>query len=192
MRLLRAQDRVETPWKNGGGLTREVIVYPDETDLDTFEWRVSIAEVRTSTAFSPFINVDRCLAVLDGRMSLGMGAAAPLELNPESKPIAFPGEVPAHAIPLDGPVTDLNLMTRRKKYRGTLMRRDLGPQDRIETHAPVSLLIPRAAIKIEHAHGVCYLSALDAAMMNSPSSLRITPAKPEPTPCYLIELYKDL
>ena len=28
MRLLRAADRTAVPWKNGGGVTRDVIVWP--------------------------------------------------------------------------------------------------------------------------------------------------------------------
>jgi environmental stress-induced protein Ves len=46
MRVLRAADRIAMPWKNGGGVTREVSAYPPGADMDSFEWRISLARDR--------------------------------------------------------------------------------------------------------------------------------------------------
>lgn len=112
MKILRAADRVAVPWKNGGGVTREVAVWPQGAGFDDFDWRVSIAEVRSAGAFSVFPNIERVLAILEGRMVLAFkGAHA--TLDPHSAPFAFAGDAECFGTPVDGPVTDLNVMTRR-------------------------------------------------------------------------------
>jgi environmental stress-induced protein Ves len=85
--ILRAAQRAPVPWKNGGGLTREVAVYPPTSDLGSFDWRVSMAEVRGAGPFSLFPGVDRRLAVLEGRLRLAIEARAALTLSPESAPV---------------------------------------------------------------------------------------------------------
>ncbi len=119
MRLLPACDRIAQPWKNGGGVTREVAVMPEGAGLDTFDWRVSIADVAAAGPFSRFEGIDRTLAVLQGRMRLTFPERV-LELDSASAPLAFPGEAPCEGEPLGGVVTDLNLMTRRGKIRGRM------------------------------------------------------------------------
>jgi environmental stress-induced protein Ves len=59
MRLLRAGERQALPWKNGGGVTREVIAHPPGSDLRHFDWRVSIAEIQGAGAFSSFPGTSR-------------------------------------------------------------------------------------------------------------------------------------
>jgi environmental stress-induced protein Ves len=49
--LLRGVDLVAAPWKNGGGVTREVAAFPAGAGLDAFVWRVSIADVAQAGPF---------------------------------------------------------------------------------------------------------------------------------------------
>ncbi|MBU6298666.1 MAG: HutD family protein, partial [Alphaproteobacteria bacterium] len=100
-------------WKNGLGVTAEIAVYPEGSGLDSFAWRVSMARVAGDGPFSLFANIDRRLAVLEGRLRLEITGRPPLELSPGSPPVEFPGDVPVNAGVADGPVTDLNVMTRR-------------------------------------------------------------------------------
>ena len=79
--ILRARERVAVPWKNGGGVTRTVAVHPPGSDLKTFDWRVSIAEVRSSGPFSVFSGVERHMAVLSGRLSLSIDGGAPVSVG---------------------------------------------------------------------------------------------------------------
>jgi len=64
MRILRSPDHKRMPWKNGGGETVEVAVFPPEAGLGDFAWRVSMASV-AALAFQPFGNTRR--AHLQGR-----------------------------------------------------------------------------------------------------------------------------
>ena len=45
MRILRAADHKRMPWKNGGGETTEIAVFPEHAGLSDFDWRVSMARV---------------------------------------------------------------------------------------------------------------------------------------------------
>lgn len=111
-RVLRAADRVATPWKNGGGETATVAVFPDGAGLSDFDWRVSIARVDGDGPFSAFPGIDRTLTILSG----GTMALNGHVLTPDSAPFAFDGEEPVTALVTGGPIHDLNVMTRRGRF----------------------------------------------------------------------------
>ena len=111
---LPASQRIAQPWKNGGGVTREIAVFPDGAGLDDFLWRISMAEVSQTGPFSRFEGVDRHLTVLSGRMRLDMPDGRHI-LNANDS-TSFAGEIPVEAAPLL-PVIDLNVMTRRGQIR---------------------------------------------------------------------------
>jgi environmental stress-induced protein Ves len=57
-------DRVApTPWRNGGGVTRELVVFPVH---ENWHWRISVAEVTQDGPFSRYEGVQRWFAVLSG------------------------------------------------------------------------------------------------------------------------------
>jgi len=115
MRLLRAADTRETPWKNGGGTTREIAVSPEGAGLDDFDWRVSMARVDAGGPFSIFPGVDRTLTVLSGGALTLTGEGVSARLSPKSDPFGFSGDVEVAAVIEDGPVFDLNVMSRRAR-----------------------------------------------------------------------------
>ncbi|MEC4600651.1 HutD family protein, partial [Burkholderia vietnamiensis] len=51
---IRGAALVASPWKNGGGVTREIAAYPPGAALDAFAWRVSVADVGAGGPFSRF------------------------------------------------------------------------------------------------------------------------------------------
>lgn len=123
MRLLRAGDYREMPWKNGGGTTTEIAVFPAGAGLDAFDWRISMAKVESGGPFSLFPGIDRTLALLDGHgINLTVGGALPIGLTTGSEPLSFPADVPTHATLTGGPVTDLNVMTRRGRATHSMER----------------------------------------------------------------------
>ena len=46
------------PWKNGGGSTTEIAVWPNGAGLDEFDWRISLATITQSGPFSFFPGID--------------------------------------------------------------------------------------------------------------------------------------
>lgn len=123
MRLLKASDHVRMPWKNGGGETAEIAVHPPGTGLAGFDWRVSMAVVAMDGPFSVFPGIDRTLALLDGEgMDLTVAGHGAHRLTPASPPLAFPGDAATTAHLVAGPITDLNVMTRRAACRQRVTR----------------------------------------------------------------------
>lgn len=112
MRLIKAKSYRRMPWKNGGGETIEIAVSPANAGIGDFDWRVSMARVETDGPFSAFPGIDRTLTILEGDgIELALDGEAPIRIQGE--PCAFPGDVATHATLIGGPVTDLNVMTRR-------------------------------------------------------------------------------
>jgi environmental stress-induced protein Ves len=117
MRLLRAADRTATAWKNGGGVTREVIAFPMGAGMDAFDWRISIADVTSPGPFSLFKGIDRVLTVLEGRLSLDFVEEGRNVTLDAGQPLAFQGDAPIYGVPVGGPVRDFNVMVRRNAWR---------------------------------------------------------------------------
>ena len=122
MQILKASDGVQTPWRNGGGVTREVAAWPPGTGAADFDWRISIATVSRGGPFSAFPGVDRELAVLEGVLRLSIHGRDAVSVGPQSPSVHFPGDVPTSGEPQDGPVMDLNVMTRRGKFSSRMTR----------------------------------------------------------------------
>lgn len=115
-RLIRNQELVRVPWKNGGGTTAEVASFPEGSTLDTFGWRISMADVASDGPFSAFPEIDRTLIVIEGAGIEIEVAGATHRLDPASPLLSFPGDVPTQARLLSGPIRDLNVMTRRGQF----------------------------------------------------------------------------
>ncbi|GAA2430513.1 HutD/Ves family protein [Streptomyces lavendulocolor] len=112
VRVLRAAGRPAVPWKNGGGVTREIAALPEGAGTDGFDWRVSLADVHQDGPFSAFPGTERVLTVVDGAgMDLDAGGRR-LRAAPYA-PCPFPGDVPTYGRLLAGPVVNLNVMHRR-------------------------------------------------------------------------------
>ena len=106
-------------WKNGGGTTIEIATDPEGAGWDEINWRVSIADIRTSGPFSQFPGIDRSILLLDCPRGTEMhltidgkkGLMKPHEF------IDFPGEAPAHGDLFGEAVRDFNVMSRRGVIR---------------------------------------------------------------------------
>lgn len=117
MNILRSSDYTHMPWKNGGGDTVEIAVFPSGASLDDFDWRISMATVAADGPFSAFPGVDRTLTVIEGQgvdLTIDGNRGASVRLN--TLPYTFPADSMTDARLIDGPVRDLNIMTRRGRF----------------------------------------------------------------------------
>jgi len=123
MHIIRSTDYRRMPWKNGGGETREIIASPAGASLENLDWRVSLATVAADGPFSVFPGVQRTLCVIHGAgIQLQAGDRAPADLYVSSEPYTFDGEVATSARLLDGPIEDLNVMSRRGRSQHRVRR----------------------------------------------------------------------
>ena len=96
-----------TPWRNGGGVTRELLAWPS-----TAEWRlrISVADIESDGPFSAFPGVERWFAVLAGQgVELRMDSG-PQRLGRRSEPLRFDGGAAVDCALLAGATRDFNLM----------------------------------------------------------------------------------
>jgi len=114
-----------TPWKNGGGTTRELLTWPTPQD---WTLRLSVAQVDANGPFSRFDGITRWFAVLAGAgVRLRMpDASQPHSLDAFSSPLAFDGALAVDCELLDGPTQDFNLMARSARHPQTRMQRVKG------------------------------------------------------------------
>jgi len=116
IRIQRFDEHLKMPWKNGLGITREVISRPASDAPGGFDWRISLATVGASGPFSIFAGIDRTIAVLQGDgMQLTVDGRREPPLLVGSPPFAFSGDAEVQADCLGGETLDLNMMSRRGK-----------------------------------------------------------------------------
>lgn len=111
------------PWRNGGGTTQELLAWPQRS---AWRLRLSVARIERGGPFSAYPGVSRDFAVLSGagvRLSWGERATV---LTTESEVFSFDGGEPPQCELLDGPTTDLNLMTQQGAGQGRLWRAQAG------------------------------------------------------------------
>ena len=113
-----------TPWKNGGGSTRELACWPPATaaagGMDSFGWRVSVATIAAPGPFSAFAGVDRQIMLLGGDGVHLTSSGWQHTLAERWQPFAFSGDEAVDCTMLGGISTDFNLMLRRGVWDGTL------------------------------------------------------------------------
>lgn len=128
------------PWKNGGGSTTQIAVFPPDAGFEDFDWRVSLATIAEDGAFSAFPGVERTLALVDGHgMTLEIDER-PVLLTRADPVAAFDGESRVVAKLNRGPSTDFNVMTRLDHCYHRFGRRELSGESRFIARAPVTVL----------------------------------------------------
>jgi environmental stress-induced protein Ves len=119
MEIIRYAELKAQPWRNGGGVTRELASHPKAASAQdgAWDWRVSIADVSKAGAFSAFPGMDRVLTVIDGELLLLTvdGAEHPLE---KYRPFRFPGDADSASALPTGDIRDLNVITRNGAFKG--------------------------------------------------------------------------
>jgi environmental stress-induced protein Ves len=167
MRIIRSADYRRMTWKNGGGETSQIAISPPGAALDGFDWRISMARVAADGPFSLFPGIDRTLAILDGRgIRLAIAGRAPVDLLADSDPVSFPGDVAAASVLIDGPVTDLNVMTRRGVVTHDMTRHRLDAPLDLAIDARAALLLCHAgSVEVETPDGTVGLGPLDSLLV---------------------------
>lgn len=156
LQLIRCDEVAPQPWKNGGGLTRELLAWPAQaadTALAPWTLRISVADITADGPFSAYPGIDRHFAVLQGggvRLALHDGER---ELRVGDAPLAFGGEAAPGCTLLAGATRDLNLMVRRDKGRAAMRRAHAG-----------EVFAPRASLRALFALDALRLRAGDDAL----------------------------
>ena len=168
--LLPAASRAATPWRNGGGITREIAASPAGASLADFDWRISMAEISAQGPFSTFQGIDRILTVISGTLTLAIEGQAPVTLSPNTQPFAFPGEAPCVGSPQNGPAADLNVMLRRERYKADL-RRTASETGQLNTNICVLVALNESAATVSER--TFQLNQFDALLIENHANVAI-------------------
>lgn len=119
MEIIRFAELRPEPWRNGGGVTRELASHPKAASAQdgAWDWRVSIADVGSAGDFSTFPGMERVLTVIDGELLLLTvdGEEHPLE---KYRPFRFSGEAASASALPTGDIRDLNVIARAGEFKG--------------------------------------------------------------------------
>jgi len=181
------------PWKNGGGETLEIAVSPPGATFDTLEWRVSMALVAQDGPFSVFPGIDRTLCVLDGAgLELDFADHGGRQIvTPSSAPFHFAADRALNARLLAGPITDLNVMTRRDRRRHSVHRLAIDEQRvRVSCAGEALVFCDRGAMSCTLDGGTeIQLGARDCLLMRGAPALIEMTAAQSPASVYLVQFY---
>lgn len=192
-----AIERIDTrqiqrmPWKNGGGETVEVAVWPEDATLDTFEWRVSMASVTRPGHFSAFHGIDRTLAVLnDGALDFDVDGQPSFRLCVHDTPWSFPGDATVFATPVGGAVIDFNVMTRQGRWRHQLQALSITSAHTLTADCDAALLFCQSGNAECACAGEAPVALSDGIALlikEQPSTITLHPI--EPTRMYWVRLF---
>ncbi|WP_284983120.1 HutD family protein [Arthrobacter sp. efr-133-TYG-118] len=119
MEIIRFAELKPEPWRNGGGVTRELASHPKAASAQdgAWDWRVSIADVGSAGDFSTFPGMERVITVIDGELLLLTvdGEEHPLE---KYRPFRFSGEAASASALPTGDIRDLNVIARAGEFKG--------------------------------------------------------------------------
>jgi len=116
MDLLSTAHYKSLPWKNGRGVTVELMILPKGANFasGTFSFRVSCASVQENGPFSQFPEHNRVLVVVHGnglKISHDQGKSF-IEVKP-LEPYMFDGEWDTRCELVDGPIKDFNVFYKK-------------------------------------------------------------------------------
>lgn len=101
------------PWKNGGGSTTELSIFPADASVQKgFDWRISLADLESSGPFSTFADMDRVIVQVSGEAMFLQHSGRSEKALVRYEPYSFAGEWPTECV-LTGKAQDFNVMVRR-------------------------------------------------------------------------------
>ena len=189
MKIIRAIDCRTTRWKNGGGSTTEIAIEPSGASLESFDWRISMAQVASDGPFSEFPGIDRTLAVISGSgLQLSIAGKPAMTLDRGSDPVQFPGDVASSARLLSGEITDLNIMSRRQRFSHRLLRVQKSVSRNFDDDDVAVAISLNGSTRLSSVGNTVLLGHGDAAVLSRTTDRSFAIALPNCGECYLILL----
>lgn len=112
-KLVRLDALAPQPWKNGGGVTSEIVCEPPGADWKNFNWRLSRAIIEKDGAFSVFPGMLRWIVLLEGNgFTLSFADRGKLHVTERFALESFAGDGITHCTLNNGPCVVLNVIAR--------------------------------------------------------------------------------
>ena len=173
LELLTEQDYRTTPWKNGRGVTEDVLLLPLGASHENFDIRISRAPIVDESQFSAFPGIDRTITRLsenplvlrfeDGE-EVALGHLSPYRFDSASAPCS---QLP------DGASQVMNVMTRRGRWRARVAVID--SSDGGSMPVPLGGLLVVHAVRGECSAGASRIDAGQTLIVRDVAQLDIAP-----------------
>lgn len=148
LEVIHVDKVVPQPWRNGGGLTRELWAWPS---AEGWWVRVSVADIEKDGPFSAFPGVDRWLASVEGAGMVLQLPGGEETVARDSAPLKFDGALAPMCRLIDGAMRDLNLMSRREFGRSSMKRVRSGDESLSE--APLCAVFTAEPLRLQVGDG---------------------------------------
>src|SRR5882724_7042348 len=186
MNILRESSYLTIPWKNGGGVTREILRAPAQSSA--FDWRLSLATIDSPGPFSTFEGFHRTLVLVRGAgVELNFAQHGTSRLSTPGQTVSFDGAWQTNCTLLDGPSTDLNLIVSQDRIRSASRSVHLARAELIQTAGWPQTLVCciSGAVRLTNTAGEAEdLSEVDVARC-SPSDGAVTCSPRDSTPAHV-------
>jgi uncharacterized protein len=190
MIVLREAEYVAVPWKNGGGLTREILKVP--ADAAAFDWRLSLATIERPGPFSAFEGYDRTLVLVCGAgVELDFGAHGRAALCAPGQLAVFDGAWETSCTLISGPSSDLNLIVAKARAQAQVRMIRLTAPEVISTEGWEETLVCciSGVAQIENAAGdFVTLSGTDVARCSPDDGVLTCAPDNEPAQLFIAAL----
>jgi environmental stress-induced protein Ves len=122
---LPAAQHMTLPWKNGLGVSQVIASDPPGAGFDALRWQVGSTQIGADCPFSDLSGLDRLFMVTGGvGVELASvdedGKTRRVRVEPMQAPYAFKGDWRTDCRLIAGPVTVLNVITRRGQGRASV------------------------------------------------------------------------
>jgi len=188
MMIYREAGYRAVPWKNGGGITREIVRQP--ATGERFDWRLSLATIERRGPFSAFDGFERTLVLVRGAgVVLSFAGHGEARLSSPGQLTVFDGSWATHAVPVDGACIDLNLLVWRRSLEAQTRCVALREEQMVTSSAAGATVICCVAgsVQIASQSGECVqLQAVDTAVCApADGALRCRPRLPHSTTIFV-------
>lgn len=169
MKLRKYGSYKSTPWKNGGGVTSEIAIYPETANFadNDFLWRLSSAKITSTNNFSAFDGYDRILFVVKGEGLLLSENGSPHKNRlPSLIAYRFQGETPIECELLSDEVVDFGII-----YKRGLFKVDTDVLELALSNEPQMLSIKDGVTLLFCAQGNCLIEDIKTNVPESMTSM---------------------
>ena len=122
MQTVLLADVPPQPWRNGGGVTRDLLAWPGAD----WQCRISVADVSRDGPFSAYPGIERWFAVVQGAGVVLHFGDDDRRMAQETPPLCFDGAQAPGCTLIDGATLDLNLLCQGDAGRGEMRAVEAG------------------------------------------------------------------
>lgn len=164
MRIIEFASLKVQPWRNGGGVTREIALGGTATEP---AWRLSIADVTAAGAFSAFPGMERTFTVIEGDV-VELTVDGVVRRLERFRPLKFDGGSTTSCALPTGACRALNVMTRKDSFAAGVLIAELSKKQPLPVQPDQFLVLLQGQAQVLDGISTGVLSPFDTVAGSIP------------------------